>query len=83
MPATAYKYLSDGRGDGVVVNRSGESIGFYGVTPVAQAGTFAAVSTTASTSSSPVGYATTTQADAIVTAVNSMRTALRNLGIVA
>ncbi len=59
-------------------------VGFYGVAPVAQATTIAAVSTTASSSTTNAfGYTTSTQADALVTAVNSILTALKNIGIVA
>ncbi len=60
------------------------TVGFYGVTPVAQATTISAVATTASSSTTNAfGYTTSTQADALVTAVNSMLTALKNIGIVA
>jgi len=40
------------------------------------------VSTTASTTTSPAGYATTTQANAIVTLVNEMRAALVAVGLI-
>lgn len=80
-------------------------IAFYGATVTTQPATIAAVTTTAITSvtttaattSSPAGYSTTTQADAIVTAINAIivrqalmitqgnasAAALRTLGLVA
>lgn len=70
--------------DGATLGNSiTDKIGFYGTTPVAQrAGAAqAAVTTTASTSTSPVGYSTTTQADAVVTLLNEMRTVLVNVGL--
>lgn len=42
----------------------------------------AAVGTTSATNSSPYGYATAAQADAIVTLVNALRTACINAGII-
>lgn len=60
-----------------------EKISMYGVTPVTQASAITSPGSTASTSSSPVGYGSTTQADAIVTAVRSIVTALKNLGVTA
>lgn len=58
-------------------------IGFYGVTPIAQGATGgSAVTTTAATTSSPWGFATSTQANAIVTLVNGLQTALINLGLI-
>lgn len=61
-----------------------DKIGMYGKTPVVQAATIAAISTTASTSTTNAfGYTTSTQADAIVSALNSVITALKNLGAIA
>lgn len=59
-----------------------EKVSVYGVTPVIQASALTAVTTTASTTTTPYGY-TSTQADAIVTAVNAIITALKNFGITA
>lgn len=42
----------------------------------------AAAGTTASTSTTPYGFATSTQANAIITLVNAMRTALVSTGII-
>lgn len=59
-------------------------ISFYGVTPIAQRtnASQAAVGTTASTTTSPAGYTTTTQANAIVTLVNELRAAMVALGAI-
>jgi UDP-N-acetyl-D-mannosaminuronic acid transferase (WecB/TagA/CpsF family) len=71
--------LSDARSDGVVIGQSTtDLVAFYGGTPAAQRANAsqAAVSTTNSTTTTPAGYATTTQANAIVTLVNEMRAVL-------
>jgi UDP-N-acetyl-D-mannosaminuronic acid transferase (WecB/TagA/CpsF family) len=81
----AIKYLSDQNPDGTVLgNDADDKIGFYGVAPIAQrsGAAQAAVTTTASTTTTPAGYATTTQADAIVTLVNELRAALVALGAI-
>lgn len=59
-------------------------IGLHGATAVAQrAGAAqAAVSTTAATNSSPYGFTTAAQADAIVTLLNELRAALVEKGII-
>jgi hypothetical protein len=78
--------LSDARTDGVTLGQSTtDLVSFHGVTPVAQrsGSAQAAVSTTASTTTTPAGYATTTQANAIVTLVNELRAALVAKGIIA
>lgn len=79
------KQHSDARLDGQIFGQSvTDKISFYGVTPtVAQraAGTGAAVATTASTSTTPFGYTTAAQADAIVRLVNEMRATLTGLGL--
>jgi len=65
------RQLSDGNHDGNIMGQSAsDKIGFYGKTPVAQAATFAALTTTPTTAE-------------IRDAVNSIRTALINLGFVA
>ena len=59
-------------------------VGFYGTDPVSQPATIAAVSTTAATSTTlAFGYTTSTQADAIVTSLNSVIAALKAVGLVA
>lgn len=65
------KQLSDKNPDGTVLGQTtADKIAFYGVTPVAQAATFAALTTTPTTAE-------------IRDAVNSLRTAMINLGFVA
>ena len=51
-------------------------ISFYGIVPVVQAAAPTAVATTAATSTSAWGFGGSTQANAIVTAVNALITAL-------
>lgn len=58
-----------------------DKIAFYGVTPVSQQSALVAVSTSAGVTGA-VGF-TTTQAAAIITAVNSLITVLKNLGLTA
>lgn len=75
----AANQLSNGNSEGTILGQStSDKIAFYGGTPAAQRANAsqAAVSTTASTTTTPAGYATTTQANAIVTLVNEMRAVL-------
>lgn len=58
-------------------------IGFYGASPAAQPATVTSVTTTAATSTTPYGYLTSTQADAIVTSLNSVIAKLKTLGLIA
>lgn len=60
-----------------------QKVGFYGAAPIVQPATFAAVVGTAATNVAPFGFVTAAQADDLVTNVNTMRTVLRNLGLVA
>ena len=53
-----------------------QKISFYGIVPVVQAAAPTAVATTAATSTSAWGFGGSTQANAIVTAVNALITAL-------
>lgn len=77
------RVVYDGSSDGVTLGAASGLAGAYG-NSVAQAATIAAVATTASTSTTNAfGYTTSTQADAIVSALNSVLTALKNYGIVA
>lgn len=62
---------------------STELIGFYGATPVARLTISSAISTTASISTSPYGFATSTEALQVVNAVSTMAYALKQLGLVA
>jgi hypothetical protein len=66
---------------GVQIGRASQFIGMYGATPVARAAAITGPAATASTNVTPFGYTTSTQADAIVTAVNSIITALKNIGV--
>lgn len=80
----ATNQLSDARSDGTVLGQStADKVAFYGSTPIVQRtnATQAAVGTTASTTSSPAGYTTTTQANAIVTLLNEIRATLVALGL--
>jgi len=77
------EYVGYNSPDGTTIGASTtEKVSVYGVTPVVQASALTAVTTTASTTTTPYGY-TSTQADAIVTAVNAIITALKNFGITA
>jgi len=76
----------DGNTDpGVTLGRSTSSlVHLYGGTGVAQASAITSVGTTAATSTTNAfGYTTSTQADALVTAVNALLVAARNIGIIA
>ena len=61
-----------------------DKVGFYGATPIVQrsGAAQAAVATTGATNSSPYGYTTAAQADAIVTLLNEIRAALVAAGII-
>ena len=56
--------------DGAVMGKTGGTAGFYGTTPIVQAAAITAVSNTA----------TGTE---LATAINALRTALKNIGITA
>ena len=87
--------LSRGNSDGVMLGQSAtDKVGFFGVTAAVQptssnqAAVATSTITTAATSTTPYGYATTTQADAVPaqivllrTLVNQMRSDLVTLGI--
>jgi len=71
--------------DGLIVGEStAAALGFHGTAATAQrAGAAqAAVAVTGATNSSPYGFTTSTQADAIVTLVNEMRAALVAKGLI-
>ena len=61
-----------------------EKIGFHNATPVAQRSGAAqdAVATTGATNTTPYGYSTSGQANAIVTLVNELRAALVAKGLI-
>lgn len=80
----AARQHSDARPDGQQFGQSAsDKIGFHGATPVAQrsGAAQAAVATTGATNTTPYGYTTQAQADAIVTLVNEMRATLVAKGI--
>lgn len=86
MTITASKERLDyGSPDGCLIGGSAtDKIGFYGVTPVVQPAVIATVTTTGATSTTNAyGYTTAAQADAIVTAVNYLISAVKNIGICA
>lgn len=80
----AIKYLGDQNPDGTVLGyNSSEKVAFWGATATTRpsgAGQ-AAVASTAPTSTNPYGFTTSTQAAAIVTLVNQMRSDLVALGL--
>lgn len=70
------KTIAVGTGNGTkIAGSTSQKLGFYGVTAIAQrnGAVQAAVVTTGSTSTTPFGYTTAAQADAIVTLVNELR----------
>lgn len=67
----------------VVGEDSSALVGFYGQTPVDQPAAVTSVTTTAATSTTPYGYLTSTQADAVVTGLNAVMARLRELGLIA
>lgn len=87
--------LHIGRSAAVAVLKVGSGIGFYGKAPVARSEAYAqtyaaatrthnnvtseAVATTGSTNSTPFGYTTGAQANAIPTAINALRVDLGNV----
>jgi len=77
--------VPNNQGDGTQVGASAlDLVGFYGATPVVQptSANEAAVTTTAATTTSPWGFSTSTQANAIVTLVNQLRADLVSLGLI-
>jgi len=81
----AVEYLTRGNDDGTSLNQStSDKIAFYNATPVVQptSSDQAAVGTASATTTSAFGFATSTQADAIVTLVNRIRTDLVSLGLI-
>ncbi len=60
-------------------------VGFWGATPIVQrsGSAQAAVATTAATTTTPFGFSTSTQANAVVTLVNELRAAMVASGLIA
>lgn len=80
MAATPYQSTSTP--EIVLGGNADELVGFHGEA-CAQAATIAAVATTTPTTTSPYGFTTTTQFNALVAAVNSITDALKDKGIIA
>lgn len=81
----AVDYIGNGSPDGMTIGSSTtEKVSVYGVTPIVRrsGATQAAISTTAATMSTPYGYATSTQADAIVSLANELRAGLVAIGAI-
>ncbi len=70
-------------------NSNGDTLGgetsslesFYGIAPVAQQAIGATAGTTAATSTTPFGFATSTQANATITLVEAIRAKLIQVGL--
>lgn len=78
--ANGGKQLSDFNPAGTVLGQaSNDAIGFYGTTPIARSATsiiVPSITATASISATQWGFSTSTQADAIIVAVNRLVTQL-------
>lgn len=84
MSDTLKKQVSDYNPDGTVLGQdTADKISFFGKTPIVQrsGSAGAAVTTTASQTTTPYGYSTSAQADAIVTLVNELRATLVAFGL--
>lgn len=70
-------YEGVGSPDGTIIGKSDGKLGFFGKAPTVKATVSttvgSAVATTAATSTSPFGYSSAAQADAIVANVNALR----------
>lgn len=79
-----FQFLDGAQGDGTVFGQTSSSIiGFWGSVTNQRPANVAQLNTTASTStSSAFGYTTSTQCEAITTAVNSILTALKTSGFI-
>jgi hypothetical protein len=62
--------FEDAQLDGAIMGKTGGTAGFYGTTPITQAAAITAVTNTASGTE-------------LATAINALRTALKNIGITA
>ena len=62
--------FEDAQLDGAIMGKSGGTAGFYGTTPIVQAAAITAVTDTATGAQ-------------LATAINALRTALKNIGITA
>lgn len=79
----AKDYLDSGNPEGTSLGQGASSpVGMHGSAAV-QAGAITSLTTTGATTTTPWGFATSTQANAIVTDVNAILVALRDKGIIA
>jgi hypothetical protein len=84
VSTTNIKYLDGDSADGTVLGQDSSAlVGLWGATPVAQRSNIADIATstitTAATSTTPFGFATSTQADAVITIVADLRTKFNTL----
>lgn len=78
----AVEQLSKGNSDGTSLGQNATDLaGFHG-TAVVRAAAITSPSSTATTSTTPFGFSTSTQADAMVTAVRAILAAIQAKGIV-
>lgn len=79
----ALQEVSIGSPDGATFGRDASAlIGFWGATPAARrTGSFTTVTTSAATSTTPFGFSTSTQANAIVTTLNEVVAVLVAAGL--
>lgn len=76
------EYVGNKNDDGLSLGQAAaELISFYGVSPVAQAATIAAATNTTTTTSTTT--ALTTDLDSVRSKLNSVITALKNIGVIA
>jgi hypothetical protein len=83
---TYYQNVGVEQPDGMLIgNATGSLIGFHGITPCDQAAAITSPGTTvaASTATSSWAFASSTQANALTTAVDAIITALTEKGILA
>lgn len=76
------RQLSDGNPDGTSLGQSAsDKISVYNATPLAQQVKPTALGTTAATSTTPYGFGSAAQADAVITAVNDVISKLALFGV--
>ena len=81
---TQLKQLSDYNPNGTLLGQAAaDKVAVFGATPVVQqaVGTVIATTVAVSTTSAIWGFSTSTQANALITAVAAIQTALANLGL--
>jgi hypothetical protein len=85
MEITTYQGIGVAQPSGALVgNAAAEKVGFHGITPCIQASAITSPGTTGATTTSGIwGFTTSTQANALTVAVDSIITALLNKGILA